>query len=389
MNSTEHTSLELPVRSKFIATASAWRIANFSQKNFDDEGFSYREGHRLDGLRSPGQRYSVTCKNQRSAYEFHAWLSCDVEDGDGLGAQYQRSPWLTLTLTTTDDWFLKISGVPEDDRNNLCSAWIVGTGAKRECISRLSGGVHSGSASEYTFRKPQFVLYEDVINADKGLLVDDQLTIVFEIRAVIDSWLFHPLQESEVTEDSDHTLLKDIKRMLESGHSSDVTLVANDGEEFAAHMSILASRSPVFAAMFKTNMKEKLEKRVEIKDLNAQTVKNLLEFAYTDAVTDASLLLDEQLLYAAHKYHIPGLKMSCEEAMAANLKTENAAELLSMGHEYNAARLLRAAKHFIVGHIREVRKTQGWKKLLGCSPDVVEEIVDELADLAHQLTSSE
>jgi len=45
--------------------------------------------------------------------------------------------------------------------------------------------------------------------------------------------------------------------MLDTGQGSDVTLVASDGREFAAHVTILSSRTSFFAKMFEHNMQEK------------------------------------------------------------------------------------------------------------------------------------
>jgi len=384
---TEH----VPAKLKVHVTKNTWRIMNFSKWDFgaDSEGDEIS----LTGLRSSTQRYLLMCKSSSflipdpecQEVKFHAYLWRKGSDNQHL------SPWLSLAVSTDYDtpflWHL-----PEYDPNR-CYAWITGTGEKRECMSRLPGGEYGG---EHNFYKRDFVLYEDVMNQDKGLLKDDHLTIVCEIRAltyefsVIESWPFRLLEsESEVTQDMEHTLAKDVKRMFDSGQSSDVTLVANDGVEFPAHATLLASRSPVFAAMFKTDMKEKLERRVNIEDLNSQAVRSLLDFVYTDAVPDSSVMVTEQLLHAAHKYDMPRLKTLCEEAMAASLKTENAAELMSTAHLYNAAQLLSAAKRFLVRHAREVVKTRGWEILLTRSPHLTGEIIVELADLVCQLTSSE
>ena len=187
----------------------------------------------------------------------------------------------------------------------------------------------------------------------------------------------------------ENALGSDLKRMLDTGQGSDVTLVANDGREFPAHVSILSSRSPVFAAMFRHDMKEQQEKRITIDDLTSQAVKGLLNFIYTDTVPLVSLLLAQQLLYAAHKYNIPGLKTFCEDVMAAELNTENAAEFLSAAYLYDAAQLRKAAKYFTVRHLCDVKKTQGWKKLQSSSPHLADEIVDELAELVRQMMSPE
>lgn len=256
----------------------------------------------------------------------------------------------------------------------------------------LTGDFNPSSISLFT--NCQFVLYDDLLDNDKGLLCSDSLTIVCELHIItdeisyVDSWLFHPLQPA-VSQQTENSLASDLKRMLDTEQDSDVKLVANDGQEFPAHVLILSSRSPVFAAMFIHDMKEQREKSVTIDDLNSQAVKGLLDFIYTDAFPPESLVLTEQLLYAAHKYSIPRLKRFCEEVMAAGLNTENAAEFLSAAHLYEATQLRIAAKHFTARHIREVKQTQGWKNLHSNSPHIVDEIIDELADLVHKLMSPE
>jgi len=249
-------------------------------------------------------------------------------------------------------------------------------------------------SSPSLFTSQEFVLYSDLFDENKGLLCSDSLTIVCEVHALTDkiryvnNWLFRPLKPV-VAHNVENTLGSDLKRMLDTGQGSDVTLVASDGREFPAHVLILSSRSPVFAAMFRHDMKEQQEKRVTIDDLNSQAVKGLLNFIYTDTVPRVSLLLAQQLLYASQKYTIPRLKTFCEDVMAAGLNTENAAEFLSAAHLYDAAQLRSAAKYFTVRHLGDVKKTQGWKNLQSSSPHVADEIVDELAELVRQLTSPE
>ena len=59
-------------------------------------------------------------------------------------------------------------------------------------------------------------------------------------------------------------------------------LVGN--QEFKGHKNILASRSPVFAAMFEHDLKEKRENRVEIADIDSDVFKELLNYIYTGTV---------------------------------------------------------------------------------------------------------
>ena len=58
-----------------------------------------------------------------------------------------------------------------------------------------------------------------------------------------------------------------------------------EGQTFDCHKAILASRSPVFLAMFKANMKEKETNTVAIDDFKAKVVAEMLNFIYTGNVS--------------------------------------------------------------------------------------------------------
>jgi len=155
--------------------------------------------------------------------------------------------------------------------------------------------------------------------------------------------------------------------MFDMGQGSDVTLVASDGPEFAAHLTILSSKTPFFAKMFEQNMQEKQEKRVIIKDLESDAVEGLLEFMYTDKVSNITPIA-AKLLPKADEYDIPKLKTLCEESMAQELKSENGAEFLLLADVHHASQLHEVAKHFIATHWKDVKEIDGWKRLISHNP---------------------
>ena len=56
------------------------------------------------------------------------------------------------------------------------------------------------------------------------------------------------------------------------------------GEEFKCHKVILAGRSTVFDAMFTHNLMEKNENKVEVEDVDADNIKEMLVFIYSGKV---------------------------------------------------------------------------------------------------------
>ncbi|GIY19774.1 speckle-type POZ protein B [Caerostris extrusa] len=71
----------------------------------------------------------------------------------------------------------------------------------------------------------------------------------------------------------------------------DIELMLNENElcdlKLPAHWFILSARSPVFRAMFQSDMK-KAQECIHIEDVDADTVRRLLLYMYTDACEDLS-----------------------------------------------------------------------------------------------------
>ena len=97
---------------------------------------------------------------------------------------------------------------------------------------------------------------------------------------------------------------KDYGDLLESKILSDVILVVGDTKEsqkeFQVHKAILGARSPVFAAMFQHDMKEKKQSHVLITDIDANAFESMLGFIYKGTTP---LLGDQatELLFASDK----------------------------------------------------------------------------------------
>ena len=90
-----------------------------------------------------------------------------------------------------------------------------------------------------------------------------------------------------------------------------MTIVCEDDDrEFHCHKVILAGRSPVFETMFSVEMKEKTDNQVIIKDMDADTLHEMLRYIYGRK----DLNLGENatdLLVAAEKYDLKELKQIC------------------------------------------------------------------------------
>jgi len=85
------------------------------------------------------------------------------------------------------------------------------------------------------------------------------------------------------------------------------------GEEaFDAHRSLLSARSPVFAAMFGSGMKEAKTGHVRIEDANPDTFQRFLKFLYTGMLEPSAM--DKELFAVADKYQVSTLMELCRPA---------------------------------------------------------------------------
>ena len=153
------------------------------------------------------------------------------------------------------------------------------------------------SCLDWGFKK--FIRRDFLLDDTNGLLPDDRLTLYCEVSVVAESINHSGQSSTSQFKIPDCRLSDDLGSLFESGKFSDVILSCN-GAEFNAHKSILAARSPVFAAMFEHEMEEKKQNRVEIIDMDKDVLSEMLKFIYTGKSTNLEKMADD-LLAAADK----------------------------------------------------------------------------------------
>ena len=170
------------------------------------------------------------------------------------------------------------------------------------------------------------------------------------------------------------------RELLKSKTGSDVTFLV-DGQTFAAHKLVLAARSPVFMAEFFGDMKEKSSRRVEIKGVEAAVFGALLDFIYTDRVTQlddgelqAVASMAQHLLAAADRYGLDRLKQICEAKLSGGITVETAATTLALAEQHNCPSLKGKCVQFIISSpatLEAVLATEGYKHLEASCPSAL------------------
>lgn len=153
-----------------------------------------------------------------------------------------------------------------------------------------------------------------------------------------------------------------MRAMVNDEEFSDVTFVVEDNQPVYAHRAILAQRCDHFAAMFRSGMRESVEKRIPIPDTSRHVFLLLLEYIYTDSVKiDVEHAIG--LYIASDIYQLDRLREMCCTVVKRNLNPENAGPLVQTADEKHCSILRDICIAYIVEHFDVVSKTEGIKQV--------------------------
>ncbi|XP_015903554.3 speckle-type POZ protein B [Parasteatoda tepidariorum] len=155
------------------------------------------------------------------------------------------------------------------------------------------------------------------------------------------------------------SLQHDFRELFMNKKHSDVKLRVNN-IDFLAHKVVLATRSPVFSAMFDQDMLENQSGIVQIKDLNEKTLQNLLKFMYTDVVNEMDCEGTLNILLAADKYQVSNLKDKCTSKILSLLSEENVCEVIILADMINHESLKTFALNFILENASKILSAPNW-----------------------------
>jgi len=318
-----------------------------------------------------------------SPFKFKGFNDCDTQwelrfypVGVNDTAKGFASFYLNSTICSTNTKaFFEISILGRDD--DKFYPYKLSGGAKT--VSKgLSNGVD------------KYLKIDDVFNLS-DIIVNDSLTIVCDITLVdtedqitcleSDLRIGDKLEEPKLVTNFEQ-VCDDLKNAFTENNkeSSDVTIKC-EGKEFYCNQFLLAARSPVFKAMFQTNMKEQVTGSIDIDEFTSQVVEKMLLFIYSGAVPDVDKHAKD-LLNIAEKYQLQQLKTSLGEKLVLNLNNENCFEYLGLGDLFHVTSLKDAALKLLKWNVKCIMKKESWKKELENLPsslawEVMEKVLKE------------
>lgn len=116
--------------------------------------------------------------------------------------------------------------------------------------------------------------------------------------------------------------------MFENDAFTDLELKANDGQIFRVHKAIIAARSSVFYAMLLNEASDDQD-FVDVPEYDSRVLEEVLRFIYCNEIEEFEEIAAD-LLSAAEKYRIEGLKEFLKDAPTSNRATlENGSKMTS------------------------------------------------------------
>ncbi|XP_065204070.1 speckle-type POZ protein-like [Planococcus citri] len=173
-------------------------------------------------------------------------------------------------------------------------------------------------------------------------------------------------------ENDDCSLSSDLERIRVDEDFSDVTISVK-GKNYPAHKLILAARSSVFKAMFKNDMQESQTNHITITDMEQEIFEEMLQYIYTGKMPNLHEWAFE-LLPAADKYDLEGLKNACERLLLTKISAENACKILVLADMHNAEELKAHALRFIKENPANF-ETEIWNVLTESRPGLMKDML--------------
>lgn len=344
--------------------------------------------------------WSFTDNEPDTKYD-HAWSianftrKTDMENGEEL----KSGVFSIRTKDRQTDWFMRINPNGEEKTcKGFVSLFLYKDGNCEVPINAdiifsivdKDGVKTRAKRCEYTFEKnlpsdnrgfAKFVSHSELRHPQLNLLPNDTLTILCEISItgdnVVTSGTTKPVKGNtgRATEPVSRLSL-DISSIFESSKFSDC-VVACDGREFRCHKNILASRSTVFDAMFTHDMEENRKSKVDIVDLDGDTVHDMVRYIYSGKVAELEGKATG-LLSAAEKYDLKELKTMCETALCDTITQDNVLDLLVLADLHGASVVRGLALKFIVDNGKEIVAQPGWREKLKAYPEIMADMFEAM-----------
>jgi len=205
------------------------------------------------------------------------------------------------------------------------------------------------------------------------LLPSDELQLLLELVITFDTVTKSCYTRPTQVEPKHQEVAKDLEGIYREGKLTDFLIIAG-GREISCHKAILAARSPFFAAMFAEHTEEAKQKRVRFDDLDYDVVDEMLHYIYSGTSPNLKDMAPD-LLAAADRFQLTGLKDMADQVLRVSLNNENACRVLVLADMHGAKELKLEAVRYVAQNKTQVIQTDGWQHMIANNPGLITEVV--------------
>ena len=150
-----------------------------------------------------------------------------------------------------------------------------------------------------------------------------------------------------------------LSSMLDQDICTDFEVVVG-GRSFRCHKVVLAALSDYFKAMFTSRMKETVENKCVLNDVEPEDFKNILELIYEESGEKVKEFMNkttgiiEEYLRIGRMLQMKFLQDLCLKCIRLNLKVQNCIEIWKMGKTLQLVELEELGLSFVQSHFEEL-----------------------------------
>jgi len=175
-------------------------------------------------------------------------------------------------------------------------------------------------------------------------------------------------------------LLHSLSHLYADGLFTDVTLCVCN-EEFKCHRNILAASSAFFMGMFQSELDESHQTTIPIKQMEASTLRHVLNYVYTGKV-EMSVDSVQSILSAANLFQMISLRDNCAIFMSQHISVDNCVGVYFFALAHECHDLAEAARQLVNAEFEAVCREP---EFLSLPADKLVDIISD--DQVHGLTS--
>ena len=332
----------------------------------------------FDGLPHQNEKFTSSRSAQLHGYDWQLTIfPGGVRNDDGTAADETAEVYVAIQLDRVDK-FPAI--VKAQFALRLVNQHTVDADDESNAMVELFGQRDPTRNVALGWGCPLFIRRKDVLDERQGWLKGNALLVEADIRVYTDAPpLWHPPSR----------LADDFIALFGNAKRSDVMFVVG-GERVPAHRAILHVRAPALSSLCDDARGDAADEgdAIEISEVAPAVFKEVLRFAYGDALSSADALATADgaraLLDAADRFGVVRLKQLAELALAErHLTVESAADLLLLADAHSCPQLKETAAEFFVERAGDVMASGGWPRLAQSTALLGELMGDMAAASAH------